>query len=291
MVEKLDGHFFKPSTKKYAQRRRENHGKHIRKFLEVLVTFHIHHPFVSYFLLRPQFRPSYPSSIHQISSAAIFFSRCQDGSKSSDACCSWWQKKSQQPRKMAILVPHRNLKKHRSISPTCQHVATCRRGIPTSSWIQRFLLCQFQGSTPQFTKLGLTENRVPPKAESCCWFCWVILFQNWHSHKLGVYPTFSHTNILNFENAVAAAPSKLQRSRSFGHFSTAHFFRSRRKMILLETFHWRCYTCHTWTSETWQNTYQDSSSSTSGTHWNPKNDKQRQHPWFPRGLIAWTWPP
>ena len=189
------------------------------------------------------------------------------------------------------LSPHRNLKKHRSISPTCQHVATCRRGIPTSSWIQRFLLCQFQGSTPQFTKLGLTENRVPPKAESCCWFCWVILFQNWHSHKLGVYPTFSHTNILNFENAVAAAPSKLQRSRSFGHFSTAHFFRSRRKMILLETFHWRCYTCHTWTSETWQNTYQDSSSSTSGTHWNPKNDKQRQHPWFPRGLIAWTWPP
>ena len=89
----------------YVQRWRENHGKHIRKFLEVLVTFHIHHPFVSYFLLRPQFRPSYPSSIHQISSAAIFFSRCQDGSKSSDACCSWWQKKSQQPRKMAILVP------------------------------------------------------------------------------------------------------------------------------------------------------------------------------------------
>jgi hypothetical protein len=73
MVEKLDGHIFKPSTKKYVQRRRENHGKHIRKFLEVLVTFHIHHPFVSYFLLRPQFRPSYPSSIHQISSAAIFF--------------------------------------------------------------------------------------------------------------------------------------------------------------------------------------------------------------------------
>lgn len=53
--------------------------------------------------------------------------------------------------------------------------------------------------------------------------------------RLGVYPIFSHTNILNFENAVAAAPSKLQRSRSFGHFPTAHFFRSRRKMILLET--------------------------------------------------------
>ena len=91
------------------------------------------------------------------------FSRCQDGSKSSDACCSWWQKKSQQPRKMAILVPTeiwRNTDQFHQRASTLQHVA---EGFLPRPGYRDFSCASFKAAPPSSRNWAWLKIEYPRK--------------------------------------------------------------------------------------------------------------------------------